>query len=259
MRELFDRFGAFRQLRHQPSFAAAAVITLALGVAAPTALFAVVNATLLRPLPYPAYQDIYTVRTTMTDGRFTIGLVASEEMSALRRATDAIAASALMQRRDDTILTEAGARQVTAFGVSEGFFELFGLPMAAGRGFTAEDYAATARSRVVLSQRAWRTMFGASPSVVGITIRFAGGSALVVGVAPASFAIPREADLWFAQHNPDSIGHAFDAFVRFKAGRESGCPRRAATPHVGRSGEEVSRPGEEPRLRDASAPRLDGR
>ena len=76
----------------------------------------------------------------MTDGRFTIGLVASEEMSALRRATDTIAASALIQRRDDTILTEAGARQVTSFGVSEGFFELFGLPMAAGRGFTAEDY-----------------------------------------------------------------------------------------------------------------------
>ena len=73
-----------------PSFAAAAIITLALGIAAPTALFAVVNATLLRPLPYPRSQDIYTVRTTMTDGRFTIGLVASEEMSALRRATDAI-------------------------------------------------------------------------------------------------------------------------------------------------------------------------
>ena len=66
---------------------AAAILTLALGVAAPTALFALVDATLLRPLPYPRYQDIYTVRTTMTDGRFTIGLVASEEMSALRRAS----------------------------------------------------------------------------------------------------------------------------------------------------------------------------
>jgi len=218
MHALHDLVAAFRQLRHQPAFAGAAVVTLALGVAAPTALFAVVHATLLRPLPYPASPDIYTVRTTMTDGRFTIGLVASEEMSALRRATDSIAASALMQRLDDTILTEAGARQVTSFGVSEGFFELFGLPMAAGRGFTAEDYAAPGRSRVVLSQRAWRTMFGASPSVVGTTIRFARASALVVGVAPESFAIPREADLWFAQHNPNSIGHAFDAFVRFKPG-----------------------------------------
>jgi hypothetical protein len=101
---------ALRRLRQQPSFAAAAIITLSLGIAAPTALFAVVNATLLQPLPYRAYHDIYTVRTTMTDGRFTIGLVASGEMSALRRSTDAVTQSALIQRRDDTILTDAGAR-----------------------------------------------------------------------------------------------------------------------------------------------------
>src|SRR5258708_3116698 len=94
---------AFRRLKQQPWFAAAAIGTLALGVAAPTALFAVVDATLLRPLPYPRSQDIYTVRTTMTDGRFTIGLVASEEMSSLRRATEGVVASALTQRLDGTI------------------------------------------------------------------------------------------------------------------------------------------------------------
>ncbi len=210
---------AVRRLRHNPSFFFAAVITLAVGVAASTALFAVVNATLLRPLPYPRAQDIYAVRTTMTDGRFTIGLVASEEMSELRRATDAIGASALVQRRDDTLLTETSAQQVTSFGVSEEFFELFAVPMAAGRAFVADDFAAAQRSRVILSTKSWRTLFGASPDVVGRTIRFAGGSALVVGVAGAAFDVPRDADLWFAQHNQDSIGHAFDAFVRFKPGR----------------------------------------
>jgi predicted permease len=209
---------ALRRLIQQPWFAAAAIGTLALGVAAPTALFAVVDATLLRPLPYPRSQDIYTVRTTMTDGRFTIGLVATEEMSSLRRATDAIVASALTQRLDGTILTDAAPRQVTSFGVSEGFFELFGLPMAMGGGFTAEDYASSFGSRVVLSQRAWRTMFGGDPHIIGNTIRFGGGSALVIGVAPATFDVPREADLWFAQHNSEGVGHAFDAYVRFKPG-----------------------------------------
>jgi predicted permease len=213
---------AFRRLMQQPSFAAAAIGTLALGMAAPTALFAVVDATLLRPLPYRRYQDIYTVRTTMTDGRFTIGLVASEEVSSLRRATDAILASALTQRDDDTILTDAGSRQVTSFGVSEGFFELFGLPMTTGRTFTTEDYASQPGSRVVLSRRAWRTMFGSDSHIVGKTIRFAGGSALVIGVAPAAFDIPHEADLWFAQHNRESVGHAFDAYVRFKPGLTPG-------------------------------------
>ncbi len=209
---------AWRRLRHQPSFAAAAIITLSLGIAAPTALFAIVNATLLQPLPYAEYQDIYTVRTTMTDGRFTIGLVANEEMNGLRRSTDAVTHSALIRRRDDTILSDAGARQVTSFGVSEEFFELFGLPMAAGRAFTADDFAAPPASRVVLSNRAWKTIYGGNPDVVGSTIRFGDGSSLVVGVAPSSFAIPREADLWFAQRNPESIGHYFDAFVRFRAG-----------------------------------------
>src|SRR5882724_7556106 len=113
---------AFRRLRQQPWFAAAAIVTLALGIAAPTTLFALVDATLLKPLPYPRYQDIYTVRTTMTDGRFTMGGVANEEMSSLRRATDGVLASALTLRRDDTLVTDAASRQVTSIAVSEGFF-----------------------------------------------------------------------------------------------------------------------------------------
>jgi putative ABC transport system permease protein len=209
---------ALRRLRQQPWFAFAAIGTLALGIAAPTALFALVDATLLRPLPYPRYQDIYIVRTTMSDGRFTIGLVANEEMSALRRATDGITASAYTYRLDGTLLSDAAPRQVTSFGVSEGFFELFGLPMAGGSTFGAEDYAASFGSRVILSQRLWRQMFGANPQIVGTTIRFGGGSALVVGIAPASFDVPRDADLWFAQHSNDSVGHAFDGYVRFKPG-----------------------------------------
>ena len=209
---------AYRRLTQQTWFAAAAIGTLALGITAPTALFAVVNATLLRPLPYPRYQDIYTVRTTMTDGRFTIGLVASEELSFLRRATDGVIASALTRRLDGTILTDAAPRQVTSYGVSEGFFDLFGLPMAAGRSFVAEDYAASFGTRIVLSQRVWRTMFGGDPGIVGRTIRFGGASALVVGVAAPTLDIPHDADLWFAEHSPDSIGHTYDAYVRLKHG-----------------------------------------
>jgi len=75
---------AARSLLRQPSFALAAVGTLALGIAAPTALFSTVNAVLLNPLPYPRPQDIYTVRTFFPSGRFTIGLVASERSVAAR-------------------------------------------------------------------------------------------------------------------------------------------------------------------------------
>ncbi|HUL71573.1 MAG TPA: ADOP family duplicated permease [Vicinamibacterales bacterium] len=212
---------AVRRLRRQPSFAATVVGTLAVGLAAATALFAVVHATLLKPLPYPRAEDLYTVRTRMTDGRFTIGLVASEEISSLRRAAgDAIVGSAITIRSDLTILTDAGSRQVTAFGVSEGFFDLFGLPMTDGRPFAPDDYTASfVGGRVVLSHHAWLALFGGDPGVVGRTIHYAGGgNALVVGIAPAAFAIPREADLWYAQHFAETIGHGYDAYVRLKPG-----------------------------------------
>src|SRR5262245_31859709 len=126
---------ALRRLRREPAFSAAAVGVLALGIAAPTALFAVVQATLLRPLPYTRADDIYTVRTTMTDGRFTIGLVASAEMNALRQTTDLVVQSALTRRDKVTLTTDAGVRQTIAYAVSPGFFDLFGARMAAGRPF----------------------------------------------------------------------------------------------------------------------------
>jgi hypothetical protein len=100
---MFQLKAALRSLLRQSSFLATAVGALALGIAAPTALFAVVQATLLRPLPYANAADIYTVRTTMTDGRFTIGLVASEELASLRRATDLVTRSALVLRADDSL------------------------------------------------------------------------------------------------------------------------------------------------------------
>jgi putative ABC transport system permease protein len=213
---------ALRTLTRQPWFAMAAIGTLAIGIAAATALFAVVDATLLRPLPYPHYQDIYTVRTTMTDGRFTIGLVASEELSSLRQAAkDGIVAAALTQRADGTILTDAAAYQATSFGVSEEFFDLFGLPMALGRTFNADDFNSSWGTRVILSQRLWRTLFDADPAIVGRTIRFtdfADASAVVVGVAPAAFDVPHDADLWFAQHSRDNVGHTYDGYVRLKPG-----------------------------------------
>ena len=206
---------ALRGLWHQPVFAAAAVGVLALGIAAPTALFTVLHATLLRPLPYTSADEIYTVRTTMTDGRFTIGLVASAEMNALRRTSADVRESALTRRVDATLHTDAGARHVTAYAVSPGFFELFGVPMAAGRTFNDGDLKSWFGSRVILSHRAWVSFFGGDADIVGRTIRLLDGpGSLVVGIAPERFALPRDADLWVAMPIDDTIGHMYDAYVR---------------------------------------------
>lgn len=219
---MFQLKAAIRSLRQQPSFLATAVGALALGIAAPTALFAVVNATLLRPLPYSNAGDIYTVRTTMTDGRFTIGLVASEEFEGLQKAaSDAVTQGALMVRIDDSIAGEssADARQIIGTGVSEGFFELFGVPMAMGRAFTPEDHRSTTVRAAVVSYRAWRTLFSGDAAILGKTVRLAtGGPVVVVGVAPEAFDAPHDTDLWVAAEFPVNIGHAYDAYVRLKPG-----------------------------------------
>jgi putative ABC transport system permease protein len=217
---MFQLRAALRSLLRQPSFLATAVGALALGIAAPTALFAVVQATLLRPLPYVNAADIYTVRTTMTDGRFTIGLVASEELASLRRATDLVTASALVLRADDSLGGDGSdARQIITVGVSEGFFQLFGVPMAMGRAFTAEDHKSRTVLSVVLSNRAWKTLYAADPMILGRTIQLASGaSGLIVGVAPDAFDAPHDTDLWMAGQWQETIGHGFDAYVRLKPG-----------------------------------------
>lgn len=209
---------ATRSLLRQPSFALAAVGTLALGIAAPTALFSTVNAVLLKPLPYPRAEDIYTVRTFFPSGRFTIGLVASEEMSALAGFADVIVATAATQRIDAAIVTDVGARQVIAYGVSDGFFDLLGLPMAIGRGMSQGDGAREAPPVVVLSHALWTSAYGRRPEVLGTTIDLGNRSARVVGVARADFDVPAGTDVWFNTWIPENIGHLYEGYVRLKPG-----------------------------------------
>jgi putative ABC transport system permease protein len=211
---------ALRALRRQPLFIATAVGALALGIAAPTALFAVVQATLLRPLPYASAGDIYTVRTAMTDGRFTIGLVGSEELASLRRSSDRVMASALVMKSTAIFAPDGDvdATQLAIVAVSEGFFDLFGVPMARGRAFGPDDYASTTVRSAVLSDQAWRTVFAADAGIVGKTIRLSTGPALVVGVAPKVFDAPHDTDIWLGVRFEEDIGHTYDAYVRLRPG-----------------------------------------
>lgn len=214
---------AFRSLMRQRGFFFGAVSAMALGIAAPTALFAIVQGALLRPLPYANPDDIYTVRTAFSDGRFTIGLVASEELASARRSTDLISASALAWRQDVTLSIEGtDARQLVAHGVSEGFFDLFGRQPGLGRPFAKEEYKETlAMQTVVLSDRLWRSAFAADPAVVGKSIQLSRGPAAVVGIAPPGFDVPHDTDLWFPVLLREGMAHLFDGYVRLKPGTDT--------------------------------------
>lgn len=228
---------AIRTVVGQPAFAAAAIGTLALGIAAPTALFSTVNAVLLKPLPYPRAEDIYTVRTYMTNGRFTIGLMASEEMTALQRQSPLIQTMAMgAPAPDATITVGSDARQVSAYGVSGEFFDLFGLPMALGRAIEPSDTVRGGPPVVVLSHALWESAYGARPDIIGSAITFADHPARVIGVAPAQFDVPSLTDLWTNLYIEEGIGHQYDGYLRLKPGTTLEALQPAMTQAMGSLG-----------------------
>src|SRR5262249_34937762 len=154
-------------------FTLAAVATLAIGIGATVAIFSTVNATLLRPLPYPRSEDLVSLRTRYADGRVTTGLVAAVEGTRLSEARGAIVRAVGMSSSPfETTLLRQNAPPVHAkvHFVGEGFFELFELPMTLGSGFTHEQQTPIANGPgpgpqgpppvIVLSYHAWTDLFG---------------------------------------------------------------------------------------------------
>src|SRR6185436_8786467 len=222
---------ALRSLRRSPAVPLAAIATLAVGIGATTAIFATLNAVLLKPLPYPRANDLYNIRTTLTDGRVTTGMLSNGEISRLNAPNLSIVRAAGFQPNDLTLLHEDGTPQhVKIYGVTEGFFELFGLPMTLG-GFVHEHFvrpappppnappAKGAPPVVVISHRIWQDLYRGDPAVVGKAIRFAEVATTIAGVAPREFDTPHGADFWFSQQlDKDNINHFFDGFMRLKPG-----------------------------------------
>jgi putative ABC transport system permease protein len=222
---------ALRAFRRAPAFPLTAVLTLALGIGATTAIFTTLSAVLLKPLPYPDPEDLYGLRTALTDGRVTTGLLSGAELYRLNDPNLPIARAAGFQPFDLTLLAEDGTpTHMKVYGVTEGFFELFGLPMTKG-GFTHEDHVPFQPPpqgappqqgplpAVVISARLWKNLYHSDPAVVGKPIRFAEFSSTVSGVAPADFDMPHGADIWVAQRNPpDDPNHGREGFLRLKHG-----------------------------------------
>lgn len=210
---------AVRSLARQPSFALAAAGTLALGIAASTAVFSTVNAALLRPLPYADSENIYSLRTQFSDGRYTSGLVGPAELLELTAASDDISAGALAIRQNETLVTGSGAFQTVIYGVSNDFFRVFSARIALGRGFVPVDHEPGPPRAVVLSHHAWQRFFGGDPAIVGQSIPVSGLRVPVVGIAAQEFEFPAGADFWFARAmRPDDVSHLFEAYIRLRPG-----------------------------------------
>ena len=179
---------AIRSLRKNPSFAAIAILTLALGIGANTTIFTVVNGVLLKPLPYPHPGRLLTLwETHPTFGQFLS--VAPANFYDWRAQSTSFDKMAALDPYPDFILTGTGEpRRLNGAAVTADFFPLLGVRMALGRGFQA-----TEDNVVVLSYSTWERYFGARPAIVGANVRLNDAEYTVVGVLPRDFTLVSKA------------------------------------------------------------------
>lgn len=195
-----DLTGGVRSLRRAPGFALFAVLTLALGVGATTAVFSVLDRVVLRPLPYPGSDRMLLVGIDTRHDPGGVGPLSGPLMDRLAEAPGP-AEAVVAASSTGTILQDGGepARmQVTR--VTTGFFRFFDARAAVGRLPDLEDFEATAGRVVVLGHGLWRDRYGSDPGVVGRVLHMDGEPVTVVGVLSDAFVPPPEVveakDLW---------------------------------------------------------------
>jgi predicted permease len=187
---LADLRYAVRLLFRTPSFSIAVVCVLALGIGANTTIFSVVNAVLLRPLPFEEPDRLVRIFTRTPDGRlFELSPGKFYDWQRDVRAFEGMAMYQCCGFRELALSGAGGARTVRATTVSAGFFEIVRARPALGRVFRQEDDTPTGRHVVVLSDRFWKTAFGGDPNVVGRAVTLNDEPYEIVGVMPAAVSV----------------------------------------------------------------------
>jgi putative ABC transport system permease protein len=219
---LKDLAHGVRMLLKKPSFTLIAVTTLALGVGANTAIFSVVNATLLSSLPFLDSDRVSVLRGERADGSGA-GL-SMADLDDYRQQADAVeAASAMMMQSVNLTGIEKPDRIRGGF-VSSNFFTMLGARPSLGRGFADGEDRPGAERVAVLDHRGWVGRFGSDPNVVGRTLMLNGEPFTVVGVMPAEFRFPMdEIEIWMPAHTypnykPERAAKSFFAVARIRKG-----------------------------------------
>jgi putative ABC transport system permease protein len=190
------RYGG-RQLLRSPGFTAVAVLTLALGIGANTAIFTVVNAVLLEPLPYHQPENLAMVWNAWTGGQGTISFREYLDCKQRSRAFDDLAAHSATPRMN-IAFGEGEPEQVPRAFVTPNLFSVLGVQPAVGRTFRPEEGQPGSHPRVLmLSHSLWMRRLGGDPSVVGKSFDVGGSAYTVVGVMPAGFEFPdKGVEIW---------------------------------------------------------------
>ncbi|HEX5437806.1 MAG TPA: ABC transporter permease, partial [Gemmatimonadaceae bacterium] len=185
----------FRQLRKSPGFTAIVVLTLALGIGANSALFGIVNAALLRPLPYPHADRLVSVSLASPESDMGsmddpgIALLMSEHPRSFQALAAYKSTGANLTAGDEP-------EYVTGASISDGFFQVMGVRPMLGRAFTPGDAHPGSALVTILGRGLWARDFGSDPHAIGQTVKLDDRSYTIVGVMPAGFDYPNDAEYW---------------------------------------------------------------
>ena len=193
------RFAA-RMLLKQPGFTIIAVMTLALGIGANTAIFSIVNAVLLRPLPYPKPDRIIVLgeadKTQLSQSGFSVSLPDYLDW----RHDNTVFEDLALTRHESVPLSDIPGRSPEEIGsaiVTANFFKVIGLGPQLGRTFTEEEDKPGGPLLAVISDRLWARVFQRDTAVIGRAVTFYNLRATIIGVMPSEMTSPADTDVWF--------------------------------------------------------------
>src|ERR1700730_13262086 len=217
------RFGQ-RMLARNPGFTVTVILTLALSIGANTAIFSIVNALLLKSLPYPHPERLGTIyaRTTGPDSSDARRNIDGEQWELLRANVPSLI-SAVSGGRTSGVNLQAGsrARYLHAGRVSAHYFDVLALHPILGRNFSEDEDRPHGPKSAILSYALWRTVFGANPHVLGQAMLLKGAPYTIIGVLPESATTSLNADLYTAlqpSREGEGIGTNFQAITRLRDG-----------------------------------------
>jgi predicted permease len=213
------RYG-LRQLRRSPGFTAVAVLTLALGIGATTAVFSVVYGVLLRPLPYPGADQIVELwEVNAKGGQMHFADPNFEDVRSQSRSLEHVA------EYTAGFESVSGGSEPTRTGtasVSRDFFSVMGVQPVLGRGFTAEDQHVGAAPVVLVSSAYWEQCLGGTTELSKIKLAVEGQACSVIGVLPPGFRFPFDSDLWVPrelfERYPSRTAHNWRVVARLRDG-----------------------------------------
>ena len=192
-----DLWFALRRLRRQPFHAALVILTLGMGIGASLAVFTVVDAVLLRPLPFPSPDRLLSVTQSIPVPGFPELSFPGITVRRIREEARSIESITGYSTRDVNLLRSEGTDRLVSAMVTQDFLRVLGVAPAMGRGFTADEDLPGGPRAVIISDALWKTTFASDPDVIGKAANLEGELFAIVGVMPPWFAVPsREISVW---------------------------------------------------------------